>query len=641
MIKKVEILNLGPLSYQKLNNVVGSKSAGNSPACSPVTDKKFFSPATLTNNVKTRSQSIAVGSSPKTPNPDSPLSSPLKSNPETIISVVGVKDLRCQKGQTPKAKKKEHCPCGKLSAGTEWLLPCSSCKQIWHNSCAGLKGNFTRPVLDSVIKTWHCPWCYVCAFSKPGKHSTSKNSETLSEKVLSSVVFQEIAETVTEAVEKSMKAPDFSTLEKLVEEFTQQLNDFQFPSHDAHVIPSQSPALPLQGVLSSPIPTSEKPFTHHQEGFLSEELAHRTFNFLKECKNAGKFIQENGHSVLAYGESYSYNGSRAQQQNTDIPPQMKNVIDKVVEQLNLDYTPNAVLINHFPATAAEEESFLNHHCDDEPAIVADSCIVTLSFGGQRKITFEPLHDCDAQNLELTPSSNSAYVMTRSSQAWFRHGIPEMTYPVEERFSITLRTINKNFCRSTLVIGDSNTKELVFGTGKGTFGESFPGKRVKASTIQSIDPKICIGYAHIIIACGTNNLRPENIHHKTQINKLVEDLRLKVMQIGKISPKSKITVLPVLPTRLNEMNQNILFFNKCVADMLRHCFNDNVLFPGIYQFLDRSGLLAAKFTRTNDLYHLGDRGIAQLVSIIKQSVYRRECENRAVSNRGQQPARTPT
>ena len=94
-----------------------------------------------------------------------------------------------------------------------------------------------------------------------------------------------------------------------------------------------------------------------------------------------------------------------------------------------------------------------------------------------------------------------------------------------------------------------------------------------------------------------------------------------MQIGKISPKSKITVLPVLPTRLNEMNQNILFFNKCVADMLRHCFNDNVLFPGIYQFLDRSGLLAAKFTRTNDLYHLGDRGIAQLVSIIKQSVYR--------------------
>ena len=114
-----------------------------------------------------------------------------------------------------------------------------------------------------------------------------------------------------------------------------------------------------------------------------------------------------------------------------------------------------------------------------------------------------------------------------------------------------------------------------------------------------------------------------------------------MQISKISPKPKITVLPVLPNRLNEMNKNILFFNRCVADMLRHCFNDYVLFPGIYQFLDRSRLLVAKFTRSNDLYHLGERGIAQLVSIIKQSVYSRKCENRAVSNRGQQPARTPT
>ena len=57
----------------------------------------------------------------------------------------------------------------------------------------------------------------------------------------------------------------------------------------------------------------------------------------------------------------------------------------------------------------------------------------------------------------------------SCQEHRKPGIPEMMDPVEERFSITLRTINKNFCRSTLVIGDSNTKELVFGTGKGTFG----------------------------------------------------------------------------------------------------------------------------------------------------------------------------
>ena len=64
--------------------------------------------------------------------------------------------------------------------------------------------------------------------------------------------------------------------------------------------------------------------------------------------------------MLAYGESYSLKGTTTTK-NIDIPLQMKNVIDK-----------------------AEEESFLNYHCDDEPAIIADSCIVTLSFGSKKK-----------------------------------------------------------------------------------------------------------------------------------------------------------------------------------------------------------------------------------------------------------------
>ena len=48
---------------------------------------------------------------------------------------------------------------------------------------------------------------------------------------------------------------------------------------------------------------------------------------------------------------------------------------------------------------------------------------------------------------VSPESNSVYVMTRSSQAWYRHGIDE-TGPAETqspvqtgRFSITLRTVS--------------------------------------------------------------------------------------------------------------------------------------------------------------------------------------------------------
>lgn len=100
----------------------------------------------------------------------------------------------------------------------------------------------------------------------------------------------------------------------------------------------------------------------------------------------------------------------------------------------------------------------------------------------------------------SPESNSAYVMTRSSQEWFRHGIynictpPTAAQPPVEagRFFITLRTVNKKFKRSTIIIGDSNTKLIQFGSGKGTIGEPFPGARVKDSKVIPIDSRSCIG-----------------------------------------------------------------------------------------------------------------------------------------------------
>lgn len=626
---------------QRKNVARGTRSAGNSPASSPIQSRNML-PLQL-KGIRTRSQSItAVPTNLPDNPPTSPGISPSESDPDSI-TVVGRKDKK------PSIKKKDICPCGKSSAGTEWLLPCNNCSQIWHNSCAGLKGSFTRAVLDSLLKTWQCPWCFVCAYPKSGKHKTAKNDDLLSEKVLTSAVFQEIAESVAEAVEKSVKMPDISTLEKLVAEFTQQLNDFQIPSADNTTF-TQGCVIPQQRVshqethLKEECTTPEKPFSNYQEGFLSAELFQNSFNFLKDCKNTGLFTQENGHSVLAFGEAYSYTGSRTEEKDITLPPQIKEIIDQVVTGLNLDHTPNAVLINHFPPTSAEgdTQSFLSHHSDDEPTIVADTSIVTLSFGGERKITFKPVHDANNPDLKtaLTPKSNSVYVMSRSSQAWFKHGIPQTTDVVEDRYSITLRTINQKFCRSTLIIGDSNTKDLVFGSGKGTFGESFPGKRIKAGNIKSIDPKRCVGYANIVIACGTNDLRPENMHHNRQVNHLVEALRQKLLQIGKIAPNSKITVLPVLPTRSHKMNQNVVMYNNCVSEMISHCFND-IWFPGIYHFLDRDGMLSAKFTRTNDLYHLNERGIAQLVSVVKQCVYRRESENRAVRKRDQQPTPAPT
>ena len=71
-----------------------------------------------------------------------------------------------------------------------------------------------------------------------------------------------------------------------------------------------------------------------------------------------------------------------------------------------------------------------------------------------------------------------------------------------RYSITFRSVGKNFKNSTIIIGDSNTKHLKFSTGKhrekGTFGYNMPGERVETFHISQIDERErkCLGYQNI-------------------------------------------------------------------------------------------------------------------------------------------------
>ena len=146
---------------------------------------------------------------------------------------------------------------------------------------------------------------------------------------------------------------------------------------------------------------------------------------------------------------------------------------------------------------------------------------------------------------LSPESNSVYIMTRSSQAWYQHGIGETRATAHQlpvqigRYSITLRTVSRQSKRSTVIIGDSNTKPILFGCGAGTLGQSFPGTRIKASKITNIDPKSCVGYNNAVIVCGTNELRVENIKGSGDIHQLVDILHLKIQQIKKLCPDIKI------------------------------------------------------------------------------------------------------
>ena len=535
-------------------------------------------------------------------------------------------------GNSKKKKpKKSACPCGRSSAGRDWVIVCSvsDCKQHWHSSCANLKGanSLSQQQVEALTRPWQCPWCFTTSFPKLGSHSSTLNESSLLEKALSCSVIQSLNESLAETIKKSLPKPvDISNLEACLENLTKEVKEFkdQAPSlsNQFHRVVPKAPTHEKR-ILKCP----ETPFEDYQTPYLSTEHVETLTDLLGYLKDSSDFIPEKGHNVKLYGEPYSYTGSHPDLEPDPIPDELKTIIDKLSSDLSLAERPNSVLINHYPASSRLEpmDSHLAMHSDDESSILAESKIITLSIGACRKIVFEPKHhEKETGKVELDLNHNSMYVMTRTSQNWFRHGVPPVSPGecVEERFSITFRTLKKQFKRSMLLIGDSNSKDVKYGEGSGRVGKSYPGRRVKAAKVENIDPKTCVGYSNAFIMCGTNDLRCENIKKESDIHTVVNTLKEKLIEIRQLCPDTKLFVIPVMPSRIVKMNHNIALYNELVDRMLFENFPD-VWYQGIYSFLDNQGLLSIKLTRENDKIHLNDRGIARLVTYMKTCVFKRE------------------
>ena len=144
------------------------------------------------------------------------------------------------------------------------------------------------------------------------------------------------------------------------------------------------------------------------------------------------------------------------------------------------------------------------------------------------------------------------------------------------------------------MGDSNTKEFKFGVGKGTFGESYPGMRVKAARIRNIEPAACIGYSNIAICCGTNDLRDDNCRSEKSVHNLYSVLVGKIQQIRTLCPGAKLFILPVLPTKFASMNRRIMHFNRLIfhGELLRPGID--AWMPPVTVFLDKDEMLSSKY-----------------------------------------------
>ena len=361
------------------------------------------------------------------------------------------------------------------------------------------------------------------------------------------------------------------------------------------------------------------PTKHIEESnndFLPEELSNRVSVFL-DGSNKFNVNTENGHSVAMFGYPYHYNGSKHTNQPTEIPSPIKEVLDAINEKYPNEEL-NSCLINKYHGP----QSYLPKHADDEPTIAPNSVICTVSVGHSCTVSFSEVHGDKSHEHIAEP--NSLYVMTRTSQAYWQHRIDSNSSLPENytRYSLTFRHVDKKFIKSTIICGDSNTRNLKFGSGKGTFGHNVPGTRAESIHISDITPSACCGYKNIFIHCGINDIKHYRCSGQNKVQQKFNELKSKIEETTVLCPTAKLFVSPILPTKSQDWNKRAVYFNKLLFNFCNGS-NGKVIAHNFSGFCDEYGNLRSdmgKYWDPSDPLHLGSNGIRSLVNIVRQCVF---------------------
>ena len=514
------------------------------------------------------------------------------------------------------------CPCN-LSDTTSWKLVCTKCDQTWHSSCANIKG-IPEQFITS-LELWLCPWCFIVPFRKPQSYFTETVIEADGSTIYNfSKEFQKLSNDVTKTVSDSntnvqnklvdldSKFNDLSTKLNNLEAFKNEMLTEQVHQSPPHSVPpSDTEPSPLQNVVND---HNESHIDNTNEQFIDAESCDKLIDYFKDCE----FSSENGHSVMSFGEEYRYNGSKSKPSN--IPVILNSLIDKINNQFDLPDKINSCLVNKFSGP----DSFLKEHSDDEMIIHPESSIYTISLGDTRTISFRELNS--GNQFEHKPSNGSLYTMTRKSQNYYKHEICKDELFTGVRYSITFRVVHWRYWNSTCIIGDSNTRGLMFGTEGATFGPSTPGKKFFAPTVENINPHNCVAYNNVVIMCGINNIKVGSVRDQSNIRNIYRLLKAKIDIISKLNSKAKIFICPILPTKSTELNNKALFFNHLIFKDLVMCNYGVSVVHGFNEFLDPAGtLLSRNLSRPqmHDLLHLNETGTKLLADKIKTSIFQRK------------------
>ena len=359
------------------------------------------------------------------------------------------------------------------------------------------------------------------------------------------------------------------------------------------------------------------PYVKYVDNAISADLKDRLITFMDE--NDSKFKSIGGcRDTIYYGEyGYKYVGGEHEACRTP------EIFQDLLEMIRPNMSDPSAWINSCLITRYKSgEDYIPPHSDDELFFDPSSEILTVSIGAKRTMSFSDSSSSTKKELELNDCS--VLVSSRLSQDFWKHGIDADSSVAGLRYSFTFRHIAPHFVNSTVIVGDSNTKHLKFGTGQGSFGRWMPGKRIEALHVEEIPDPVHIGpYRNIVIHTGINNVKQQS---RKSNKTLVNELEKKCNNIHETYPRARLYISLLLPTKLQSLNHCVNEFNNLILDMAykyKHIrVIDNSLLGGY------SGCLSEEFGRWNvnegcpnstDVIHLGKLGLRKFGYKIKMSV----------------------
>ena len=549
------------------------------------------------------------------------------SNSDSSINVVDNSD-HDKKGKKVKRSKKKSTPeCKSLQPTIDVLTFCNIIDRstiIKNDICNKLKidtsnfSNVTKQQIAScssltkpVIAEHLLNVVNLCDAISRSSIQLSKPSQNISE--LSSIELN-IKKTISNELQELNKSNEF-----LFESINDEIKKLQSLTAEVSkpTVGSQN-SRKLHQVPPAPEPDTvfikADSYSKISNVFVTEDMKSKITDIMEE--KTADFTMIGKRSVLYFGEhEYAYSGT------THPALEPPGPIDEIIKMINQDFPDkpvNSCLVTQYN----DGNCCIPLHSDNEQMINPESNIYTLSLGAERTMSF---HNRKTQEVSSIPlPDRSLLCFSRFSQDLWEHEIPADATCKCARTSLTFRDIAPHYLNATVICGDSNTKNLAFGTDHNTFGTWLPGKHIEAYEIDQIPGPGQIGpYPNVVIHVGVNDIKHNN---SKPIPDIAFELEKKCKLIHDVYPNTKIHLSPLLPTKSHSINQRVSEMNWCIRKLSQKHRN-LCLMPSYHNLLAYSdGTLKSVFgvyrqgkPFDQDVLHLGRSGLTIFAKCIKYSI----------------------